>query len=189
MANLNVTLKNTSGDILYPQTLASNVLNLESFIQGQISSAGLLNREIVTSLPDVSISESTIYMILKDPSGAAGNVYNEYMYINGAWELVGDTAVDLTGYATEAYVTDAIANKADKATTLDGYGITDAASAADLASMKSELEASIATKADASALDAKADQTALDELSDSVSDLRTTVEGLVSSQISYTVID
>lgn len=66
-------------------------------------------------------------MILKDPAGSGQNVYNEYMYINGAWELIGDTAVDLTGYATEEYVTNAIANKVDKATTLAGYGITDGA--------------------------------------------------------------
>lgn len=128
MANLNVRLKNQTGDILYPQTLAANVLNLDTFIQSQISSAGLLKRSIVTELPTENISETTIYMILKSPAGSGQNVYNEYMYINGAWELIGDTAVDLTGYATETYVTNAIKDKADKATTLAGYGITDAAS-------------------------------------------------------------
>lgn len=127
MTNLNVRLKNQTGDILYPQTLAVNVLNLDTFIQSQISSAGLLSREIVTSLSTENISEAKIYMILKDPAGSGQNVYNEYMYINGEWELIGDTAVDLTGYATEEYVTNAIANKADKATTLAGYGITDGA--------------------------------------------------------------
>ena len=95
-------------------------------------------------------------MILKEPAASGQNVYNEYMYINDAWELIGDTAVDLTGYATEAYVTNAIANKADKATTLAGYGITDGAT-----------------------------KTALDALSDSVSALKETVNGLVSSQITY----
>lgn len=34
-------------------------------------------------------------MILKDPAGSGQNVYNEYMYINNQWELIGDTAVDL----------------------------------------------------------------------------------------------
>lgn len=108
-------------------------------------------------------------MILKSPAGSGQNVYNEYMYINGAWELIGDTAVDLTGYATEAYVTNAIKDKADKATTLAGYGITDGAT-------KTELQSSIATKAD---------QTALNTLSGTVGTLETTVNGLVSSQITY----
>lgn len=108
-------------------------------------------------------------MILKSPAGSGQNVYNEYMYINGAWELIGDTAVDLTGYATEAYVTTAIKDKADKATTLAGYGITDAATKTELAAAKTELQGNI---------DAKADQTALDTL-------ETKVNGLVSSQITY----
>ena len=37
-------------------------------------------------------------MILRE-GGAGQDVYNEYMYINGAWEIIGDTSVDLTGYA------------------------------------------------------------------------------------------
>lgn len=85
MANLSVTLKNQLGDVLYPQTLAANVLNLDTFIQSQLSTAGLLNRTIVAALPTEDISETTIYMILKDPAGSGQNVYNEYMYINGAW--------------------------------------------------------------------------------------------------------
>lgn len=36
----------------------------------------------------------------------SNNIYDEYMYVNGKWELIGDTdtTVDLEGYATEAYV-------------------------------------------------------------------------------------
>lgn len=78
-------------------------------------------------------------MILKSPAGSGQNVYNEYMYINGAWELIGDTAVDLTGYATETYVTNAIKDKADKATTLSGYGITDAVLSSEFTTAKTEL--------------------------------------------------
>lgn len=78
-------------------------------------------------------------MILKSPAGSGQNVYNEYMYINDAWELIGDTAVDLTGYATETYVTNAIKDKADKATTLAGYGITDAVLSSEFTTAKTEL--------------------------------------------------
>jgi len=119
-------------------------------------------------------------MILKSPAGSGQNVYNEYMYIDSKWELIGDTTVDLTGYATEEYVTSAIANKADKATTLAGYGITDAASKTELSdavsTINTALQGTVATKAD---------QTDLDALSDSVSALKEQVNGLVSSQITY----
>lgn len=89
-------------------------------------------------------------MILKDPAGSGQNVYNEYMYINSQWELIGDTAVDLTGYATEEYVTSAIANKADKATTLAGYGITDAASKTELSDAVSTINTALDGKANKS---------------------------------------
>jgi len=87
-------------------------------------------------------------MILKDPAGSGQNVYNEYMYINGAWELIGDTAVDLTGYATEEYVTNAIKDKADKATTLAGYGITDGATKTELSDAVGTINTALDGKAD-----------------------------------------
>lgn len=65
-------------------------------------------------------------MVLKDPAGSGQNIYNEYMYINSAWELIGDTAVDLTGYATESYVGEQISAAFTSRTTLAAYGITDA---------------------------------------------------------------
>ena len=38
-----------------------------------------------------------MYLVPKATSGDA-NVYDEYLYINNTWELIGTTAVDLTGY-------------------------------------------------------------------------------------------
>mgnify|MGYP000136165607 CR=1 FL=1 len=150
-------------------------------------------------------------MVLKDPAGSGQNVYNEYMYINDQWELIGDTAVDLEGYATEAYVTSAIANKADKATTLAGYGITDGATKTELSEAISPINTALEGKADKAttlagygitdavsdselaaaktelqgSIATKADQADLDALSDSVSALKEQVNGLVSSQITY----
>lgn len=37
-------------------------------------------------------------MVLRG-DGTGQDVYNEYMYINGTWEIIGDTSVDLTDYA------------------------------------------------------------------------------------------
>lgn len=70
-----------------------------------IANADHLKREIVQALPAVASADAnTIYMVLKSPAGDSGNVYNEYFLINGAFELIGDSKVDLTGYATETYV-------------------------------------------------------------------------------------
>lgn len=65
--------------------------------------AGALHREIVASLPTTDIDPNTIYMILSGTS-ATENVYDEYMYVNNAWELIGTSATDLTNYYTKGDV-------------------------------------------------------------------------------------
>lgn len=65
--------------------------------------AGALHREIVESLPTTDIDPNTIYMVLSGTS-ATENVYNEFMYVNNAWELIGTSATDLTNYYTKSEV-------------------------------------------------------------------------------------
>lgn len=70
--------------------------------------------EVVQTLPVSDISETTIYLVpASDPE--QGNYYEEYIYVNNAWELVGTTAVDLSGYYTSAQVDTLLAAKADSA--------------------------------------------------------------------------
>ena len=85
----------------------------DSKIAEAIAAAPHLKRAIVESLPEVgSADANTIYMVpqggsTEDP-GTATSHYNEYMLINGAFELIGSSQVDLSGYATETFVTSAI---------------------------------------------------------------------------------
>lgn len=68
--------------------------------------------EVVQTLPVSDISTTTIYLVpASDPE--QGNYYEEYIYVNNAWELVGTTAVDLSGYYTSAQVDTLLAAKAD----------------------------------------------------------------------------
>lgn len=103
---------------------------VETYIAQQITDAGHLKRVVVEQLPDVSIAQTnTIYMIKQISGGIASwgkNIYEEYMVIEGEWELLGNSQVDLTDYAKIDYVDNKTKDKADKATTLEGYGITDA---------------------------------------------------------------
>ena len=86
----------------------------DSKIAEAIAAAPHLKREIVQDLPAVgSADANTIYMVPQgegtvDDPGTATSHYNEYMLINGAFELIGSSQVDLTGYATETFVTNAI---------------------------------------------------------------------------------
>lgn len=50
---------------------------------------------VVSSLPTSNISETTVYLV---KSGTGGDLYTEYIYVNGAWEILGSQKVDLTGY-------------------------------------------------------------------------------------------
>ena len=60
-------------------------------------------KEIVTELPTEDINPFCIYMILKtDPE--TDNIYDEWVYINNAWEYLGNTKVDMTQYYTKQEV-------------------------------------------------------------------------------------
>lgn len=67
------------------------------------NSTGGLSKKIVEELPTTDIDESTIYLIRKITPGE-NDVYNEYMYIEGKWELIGNTAVDLSDYYTQEQI-------------------------------------------------------------------------------------
>lgn len=50
----------------------------------------------VDALPTENISETTIYLLKEQESGT--NKCSEWVYINGAWEKLGDMDIDLSGY-------------------------------------------------------------------------------------------
>lgn len=60
------------------------------------------NFQIVQTLPTSDISTSTIYLVPASDPGEQ-NVYDEYIYVNGAWEHIGSTSVDLSDYVTKTY--------------------------------------------------------------------------------------
>lgn len=76
----------------------------DSAISAAIAKAPHLKREIVEQLPEVSAADAnTIYMV-GTGEGSKTSVYKEYMLINGKFELLGDSKVDLTNYATKEEV-------------------------------------------------------------------------------------
>lgn len=76
----------------------------DSAISAAIAKAPHLKREIVERLPEVGAADAnTIYMV-GTGEGSENSVYKEYMLINGKFELLGDSKVDLTNYATKEEV-------------------------------------------------------------------------------------
>lgn len=78
-------------------------------INAAAAGANKLDIQIVATKPTENISTTTLYLVEK-PVGeqTADNKYDEYMYVNGAWEIYGEVALDLTGYAKTVDVTAAI---------------------------------------------------------------------------------
>ena len=78
-------------------------------IAAAVAGASHLKRSIVDALPDVGeADENTIYMVAKSGDTGDQDGYDEYFVIEGAWEKIGDTVVDLTEYAKTTEVTSAI---------------------------------------------------------------------------------
>ena len=51
--------------------------------------------QIVESLPTVG-DATILYLVLKEGTAPQGNIYDEYLWINGAYEHIGDTATLMT---------------------------------------------------------------------------------------------
>lgn len=74
-----------------------------------IDSLANLQITIVNSLP--SVGESNIIYLVKK-SGTGTDVHDEYIYVEGAWEKIGTTDIDLSDYYTKSQV-DTIRNGLD----------------------------------------------------------------------------
>lgn len=96
----NQNVVNVSSEIDDSSTTAANTWSADK-ISSAISAIESVNFEIVQTLPSSDISTHTIYLILKS-SSETGNIYDEYIYVNNNWELIGTTAIDLSGYVLES---------------------------------------------------------------------------------------
>ena len=97
----------------YGITDGMTATEIASAISTAIAGTDHLSRVMVDSTADIDVAadgaEKKIYMV-KNTDGEAGNLYSEYMVIDGKLEKVGDWKVDLSSYAKTAEVTAAIAN-------------------------------------------------------------------------------
>lgn len=66
------------------------------FVTAAIADITGFHAEIVTELP--AVGQTNILYLVAKSSAASGDGYDEYLYINRAWERVGSTDIDLSGY-------------------------------------------------------------------------------------------
>lgn len=68
---------------------------VQSAINTALSGITGIDFQVVQSLPATGAA-GTIYLLSN--SGTGQNIYDEYIYVNNAFEKIGTTAVDLSGY-------------------------------------------------------------------------------------------
>lgn len=68
--------------------------------------------KIVSELPTEDIDTTKIYLVV-DSEGTHGNLYKEYIYVEGEWELLGEykADIDLSPYLTKVEAADTYATK------------------------------------------------------------------------------
>ena len=101
-------------------TTAKNVIGSINEVYNVASTIPTFAVVVVQSLPVSDISTTTIYMVpSSDPTQT--NAYDEYIYVNNAWEFVGSTQVDLSNYYTKSQ-TDTLLN--GKVDSVPGKGLS-----------------------------------------------------------------
>lgn len=78
-------------------------------LEGMISAIPKFAIDVVEDLPESDISETTLYL-LKTSETETGNLYTEYIYVDGAWEELGAQTLDLSDYVTTDALSEAIAS-------------------------------------------------------------------------------
>ena len=79
----------------YGITDAYTKTETDGAINTAIAGIAQIDYQVVQTLPQTG-TKGTIYLVSNGGSGS--NVYDEYIYTNNAWEKIGSTAADLTGY-------------------------------------------------------------------------------------------
>lgn len=75
---------------------AAGTYATQTYVGQQIAAAGHITKTIVTSPPAVSDAKNNVIYMVKKASGTSGNLYDEYMLIDGALEKVGDTETKIS---------------------------------------------------------------------------------------------
>ena len=83
------------------------ISDTEAALRSEITSIPKFAIEVVETLPVDNISGTTVYLVLEKP-GSTGDLYTEYIYVNGAWENLGKQTVDLSSYSTTEQMNAAI---------------------------------------------------------------------------------
>lgn len=79
---------------------------IKSWVKRLVDRLKSVSIEKVAELPPAESAKTNVIYFVPSANTSAKNTYDEYILIDGKFEFIGTTEVDLTDYATEAWVTD-----------------------------------------------------------------------------------
>lgn len=86
-------------DDTFANALATALSNYPTKAEVNSAIAGATKREVVDELPSKEAGDpKVIYFVPVSGEPEENNVKDEYMLINGEWEKIGTTRIDLSGY-------------------------------------------------------------------------------------------
>lgn len=103
----NVISKNVASSISADDQGVPTAAMVHSYTNDAIAGVVQFKIEVVDTLPEDDPKPNTIYLVPNETSEDK-NVKTEYMYIEGEWEILGSTAVDLENYVTTEEMSSAI---------------------------------------------------------------------------------
>ena len=119
-------LSEIENDVGFVTNAVNNLLNY--YVKNEVYSKDEINN-LISSIPSLSISvvqslpatgkEGIIYLTPK--VGTENDVYNEYIWVNAQWELIGNTEISLSDYYNKTEINGLLDNKVDK---VDGKGLS-----------------------------------------------------------------
>ena len=83
-----------------PKTVRFEDVYTKSEVEQKINSAGHITRKVLgnaSQLPSTGV-DNIIYMVPKSDNETGNDIYNEYMWINNKYEIIGNSKVDLSDY-------------------------------------------------------------------------------------------
>lgn len=80
----------------------------EQFVTDEINKITHFTYKVVDEIPTAEDADDQVIYLVAKEDGEDGNVYNEYLLIDGNVELIGDTKADLSDYVTSDDLTSAI---------------------------------------------------------------------------------
>ena len=90
-------IKNTVNNLVNYYLKSETYTKVE--VNNLISAIKTVEIEVVEELPE--IGKTNVIYLVPNSSSTEKNIYDEYIYINNQWELIGNTAIDLSDYYTK----------------------------------------------------------------------------------------